>query len=539
VLVPSPEELEYQQRWMSELGWDADELNRRRTTGVARGVAIGSARRDQLAVDAQFDGFKAGGFTYLLTRYLWQQPATETHATVYNDLKRSTRSLSVAQRQAEQVPIFDYAVHDTPAGQPPAEQPMYFTPMIGTSAEAVVTQVTDAEQIEFWLGGVSSQNLKGDGMGTLFTGIGDSGDVVIEQTQRVGLYGYGRLQAGSLQAVQPGLLLREQVLGIEANPMLKLGLDASLADQMEQARRDLQTVSRIEIVSVADLTDTDYLLGQMTEAYHQALSASGITELPLVNSLGLFTADQRPVANTFGRINEPVTAAINRLKPRFKSLLANQVLSQLLAGQSSPLQVRARVFDQANPSRGATVETRGAPRSADGTSEIPQFPSGTTLKLQVENLEESELYLSVLVINASGAIDVLYPGDWLDPEEAARIDSNSQIELPRPQDETVFQVGGSGGFPEILMLVSTQPLRNALRGMQAIARSRGRARGAVDLQGDEPVSVLDALLDDVDDITRSGADGRIFSLNTATSSAVRLYDTNALATLSAVIQVGG
>ncbi len=536
VLVPSPEELEYQARWMSELGWDNDELKCRRTAGVAKGVAIGSALRDQLAVDAQFDGFKAGGFTYLLTRYLWQQPVTETHAIVYNDMQRSTRSLSLAQRGVEQVPVFEYAPESDHA-----QQSMYFTPLVGSAAEAVILSASNAEQIQFWLGGVSSQNLKGDGIGAIFTGLDAKAEIKIEQVGRVeGLYGIGRLVAGSLTAVQPGMLLREEVVGISPNPVLTVGLDASLGDDLPQAESDLQSVSRVELVPVEQLTDTGYIFGRMTEGYHQAFSAAGEADLPFIDSIGLFTADQRPVSKTFGRIDEPVTAAVNRLRPTFKSLLAKHMLGQLTVGESSQLQVRAKVFNVDNPSQGVEVATRGARNVGSARSvEIPRFASGTTLTIEVENLENEALYLSVLVINAGGAIDVLYPADWFAPEEAARIDANGQITVPRPGSTTIFQVGGLSGFPEILMLVSTQPLRNALRGMQTIARERGAERGVLNLQDDEPVTVLDALLGDLNGIARSADDGRVTAVDTAAPSTISLYDTNTLATLSAVIQVGG
>ncbi|MGP1385354.1 MAG: caspase family protein [Thainema sp.] len=535
VLLPSEAEKEYQEQLINDLRWSEDELNRLRSAGVAKGVAIGSALRDQLAVDAQFSGFKAGGFTYLLTRYLWQQPVTETNATVYNDMKLSTRSLSQSQRDADQVPIFEYAPNSNHA-----QQPMYFTPLVGTAAEAVITSATNAEQIQFWLGGVSSQNLNGNGISTVFTGIGDQAEIQIEQTGRRGLYGEGRLIAGSIDAVQPGMLLREQVIGISPNPVLTIGLDGSLGDAVQQAESDLQSVGRIQIVPIEQLTDTGYIFGRMTESYHQAFSAAGETDLPFINTVGIFTADQRPLSDTFGRIDEPVTAAINRLRPNFKSLLAKQMLGQITTGESSQLQVRAKVFNADNPSQGVEVATRSARSAGSAHSvEIPQFASGTTLKVEVENFEDNALFLSVLVIGADGSLNVLYPGDWSAPEEAARIDAQGKVTVPRPQDTTLFQVQGSGGFPEILLLVSTQPLRNALRGMQTIARGRGQERGAMDLRGDEPVTVLDFLLGDVDETTRTTATGTIAALSMADQSVVSFYDTNTLATLSAVIQVGG
>jgi hypothetical protein len=50
--------------------------------------------------------------------------------------------------------------------------------------------------------------------------------------------------------------------------------------------------------------------------------------------------------------------------------------------------------------------------------------------LKVENLEDQELYLSCLAIDAGGNITVLYPVNWDVPEEAARIDRASSLVIP-------------------------------------------------------------------------------------------------------------
>ena len=78
--TPSENELAYQEKWMSGLDISEAELLELRTAGIAKGIAIGSARKNQLAADASFgkneNAFSAGAFTYTLTRYLWQQSSS-------------------------------------------------------------------------------------------------------------------------------------------------------------------------------------------------------------------------------------------------------------------------------------------------------------------------------------------------------------------------------------------------------------------------------------------------------------------------------
>src|SRR3569832_1978769 len=77
----SPEEFEYQQRWLKQLNLSKEEFQQRREKGIAKGIAIAAAKDDQFATDAPFDNFHAGAFTYLLTRYLWQQTRNNSVGT--------------------------------------------------------------------------------------------------------------------------------------------------------------------------------------------------------------------------------------------------------------------------------------------------------------------------------------------------------------------------------------------------------------------------------------------------------------------------
>jgi hypothetical protein len=532
ILVSTPEEREVQEKLRSDLGMQLDDFQTRRQRGIAKGVALGSAQRNQLAADVPFDGFSAGAFTYLLTRYLWQQTTQHSAGTIYTNLSRSTERLARKNNNlTNQIPVFEYEPNNN------REQPLYFTNLTSPPAEAVITAVSN--QIEFWLGGVAAQNLEGDGTGTVFNLLDQNGQVVgeIEQTSRAGLYGYGKLISGQPDAAQVGRLLREKVIGIPANPALKVGIDPSLGAELAQAKTELATVSRIQVVEVNPSTPMNYLFGRLTEDYQQQLSDDGLTELPPVSSLGLFSPDRSGLLfDTFGRIGEPVVAAISRLRPRFKLLLANQVLGQLLEGGSgSPLQVTATVSAVGDQGRMLHLASRGA---IDANASTPvsitptQFRSKTQLQVKVTNQEEDDLYLSVLVISARGVMNALYPTDWSDPEEAAQI--------PGAGGERVidtFQVKGTSGFPELLVLTSRQPLRNALKALQTIADNRGVQRGAIGgIEDDDALNLIDQLLGDVGNLTRSAQAPNGDIVTTVTSGTLP-FDNRTLAVLSGVLEV--
>lgn len=543
-LVASDAEFELQKRLLANLGWSEDEFQQRRRQGIARGVALGSASRNQEALDAAFEGFHAGAFTYLLTRYLWQLTREEAAVNTATNLKRSTEITARASSRT-QVPTFEYAEVGHQAA------PLYFTPPSPAFAEAVVTHIT-GDQVEFWLGGTSTQNLAADQ--TIYSLINPDGQMLmaaaakpmlLQKTSRNGLYGYGKMIAGSLDALKPGTLLREQVLGMPANPTLKVQVDSALGREADAARAALATallseagVSRLEVSLLSSTAATDYLFGRFTAKNQASLAnLSGVSALPPLDTLGLFTAQAIPLDGTFGFANETVNAAVNRLKPKLKLFLANQILRGL-ASSTSRLAVAGEIFSPARPEVRIPITPGSTSGRLSQTSlDLQTFKTKEAIQIRLENRErDRELYLSCLAIDSQGNLIVLYPGMWDVPEEAARIDRNSELVIPRPEDDIRFEVDGSG-FLEIITLVSTSPLRNALKGLQSIARSRGiysHSRSFLAVEGDQPLAVLDDLLADVDQLSR-GNTATIGAVSTAPSG--RQRDTDVLAAFSTTIEV--
>ncbi len=520
-------EFEQQEQLLAEQGLSPEAFLAERKAGIAKGLSIGSAQFSELALDAPFDGFRAGAFSYLLTRYLWQLPGSTRAESIRVNLTRSTKAAAAAKHHS-QVPLFQSA-----PGSDSLAQPIYFTAPASGPAEAVVTNVSD-DQVEYWLGGLSSQSLSVADNALRFTVLDSSRAPVaeIEQVSRNGLRAIGRKLSGEGE-ITSGMVLRETLVGLESNPQLRIGVDPSLGEEMDEAIAALsealvsETSGRSQLLVTAVDGDTalDYIFGRMTAEYEAELSADGYTDLPPVNTLSLFSPSLNPTPDSYGRVDETVASAVNRLKPQLKLLLVNKVLKGL-SQTSSSLDVSGEIFTVGGgpslPLSGSEDESRSL------TADVKPFVAGSKLRIRVNNSSRDSLYLSCLVIDPAGKMTVVYPYEWDAPEDASLIPPSSEEIIPRPEEGKAFEVGGAG-FLEVMTITSTGSLRNALRGLQEISRS---ADGYVPVGGDDSLGFLGSLLSDFDNISRSAT----LEL-TDVDSNTRVVDGGAIAISSTVIEV--
>lgn len=546
ILVASPAEFALQERLRVEAGLTEDEFHRLRSRGIAKGVALGSASCNQEAVDAHFGSFHAGAFSYLLTRYLWQLPATQAFSTVQANLRRSTRA-EARLWGMDQDPILEV--------QPDRNydrQSFYFLPTVTTpSAGGVVTAVNADGTAEFWLGGVSSDSL--DAPDTIFTVRDRTGRALLDSDgnavmlQKNGLTGNPLVGRGTLVSedaifLEPGQFLQEQIVGLPAHPQLMVGVDPSLETEMETAIATLEatlqtasapgeTVNRLQGVNMTRPAAVDCILARVNDDLRQRVTASTRETLPSGEVYALFTPTLTFISQTDGSSGETLQGAIARLAPRFRTLLAAKVL-RAIASTESDLQVSGEVFSETRPNGPRlSITTRALGSHSSGTpGDTVPFTAGDVIQLAIQNDEDRAVYVSCLIVNSRGDVDVLHPARWDAPEEASRIAEGERLVIPRAEDEVVVTLGGSG-FLEVITLVSMAPLRNALRGLQSIARGRGQSRGSVRASDGDPVSLIDALLGDVDRASRSGnAEVTISALTPA-------VDSRAIAAFSTLLEV--
>ena len=95
----SPGELELQEALLKQQNLSRDAFIQQRRIGVANGVVLAGAARDQLAADASFDDVDFVVFTYLLTQYLWQQTSSTPIRSLLPTIARSTTRLSTTRQE--------------------------------------------------------------------------------------------------------------------------------------------------------------------------------------------------------------------------------------------------------------------------------------------------------------------------------------------------------------------------------------------------------------------------------------------------------
>lgn len=537
---PSPMERNYQEQWLSKLGKNQDWLNQERQKGIAKGIVIASAARNQLAADTPFDGFYAGAFTYILTQSLWQTTSDEPISSVLANVARSTTRIS----STRQIPEFEVK-KDSNNDRKPA----YFLTHQLPSAEAVITKVT-GQSVELWLGGIESQSIAAFDKNALFSVIDNQGQNLgtvrlDSRNPNNGLIAQGTLvDTSQTNQIKPGLILQEQARAIPNNLTLKIGLDDSLGAETSTASQALSRLNRIEPTGLGQ-TEVQYILGRMTEANYQELQSRKVTEIPPINSLGLYAPGLDLIPSSFGATNETVTAAIERLNPKFRSLLAARLVKLTLNADSSKLKVSAlmKILDSqtgqpinvaasAFTVRGGTTHTTPLPATIPANSQeiaekIPQLPLGTPVQFLVENQEITDLYVSLLVITPEGDMIVLFPNSWAATTEAALIKPGETRQIPEVgKDPFKITVNKPLGMVEVLVIASLNPLRDALKKLQSIATSRGQRGGLLPLESDA-TAVIEDLLSDFDRGTRGGR-----SLSVSFDSTVRAIDTAQLAALS-------
>ncbi|MEO1127961.1 MAG: caspase family protein, partial [Cyanobacteria bacterium J06639_16] len=322
-LQMSDEELAYQEQWLPKLNLTPETFIQQRRKGIAQGITIASAKRDQYAADYPFGDFFAGAFSYTLTQYLWQQPIDEPFNSAIPNVARATTQIYSGQEpQLEIQPDRAYGT-----------SPVYFVSKQTPPAEAVITNV-EGDEAEVWLGGVDPRSLETFRRDAVLTAVNAQGESqgLLKLTQRQGLLGRGQL----LQPIESGSLLQEQTRSIPQGASLKIGLAATLNDQTEAARQALSALNRIEPLPLQQ-GEVHYIFGRFTA--DQPIVVLPGTPAPADGSLGLFSQGLEVIPGSFGVAGESVADGVDRLQAKLRSLLAARLVKLALNPSSSRLDV--------------------------------------------------------------------------------------------------------------------------------------------------------------------------------------------------------
>jgi hypothetical protein len=535
LLVPCPEELAYQRQWLEKLLLTPQQFIDLRRKNIAKGVAIASAKRDQLALDGIFNNFNAGAFSYLFTQYLWQQFSNESLRQTIINVTRSTKN-KAAEKYRSQDPELDINL-----SQKNANPSVYFTASPAFPAEAVVTKV-DGNKVDFWLGGIDWQSLEAFKNNAVFSILDANGKEqgLIKLDSRKGLLASGIIDTTrATLKLAPGTLLQERIRNVPSDLTLKIGLDDELdGDNAAQIKQALQAIPRIEALPLTG-REVQYIFGRMTESKHRELQKRKVSNLPNVGSLGLFLPSLDDIIPaSFGDAKESANAAVMRLQPRLKSLLATKFVRCITGNtNTSRLAISAlftvtdtkKVISEAVTLRGlakAGVNKPASPTITTSSAGIPQLKVKTQVMLQIKNNESLPLFISILVIDAQGEMGIIFPVNWSDAENAAVVGAGETLATGNLEVQEPF------GTSEVLIIASTKPLRSSLKVLREIAQiPPGKRRNAA--QSDNFLNLTNTLLDDLEASTRNAIDVQGIELPPGTHG----VDTQKLAAMAIAFEV--
>lgn len=533
-LTASLQEQEYQKELMSRLKIAESNFAELRKSGVPKGVMLAAAKREQTAIDATFADTNAGIFTYVFTRYLWQQTGSDSVDRLMASTTTTTQR--ILQEYFPTSGLLQQPEYNVRQGSNNGKQAVYFTSRQNTPAEAVVTKV-QGNQVDLFLGGIDPRSLEAFGRGATFTLVDsqgqEQGQIEIQSRQKFNAKGKV-IQTTTRGAVTPGTLLQERSRAIPSNLTLKIGLDPSIGQDMESAKQALGAIKRISPVSVQQ--EVQYILGRVSQSYYQQLQQLKVKNLPAVGSIALFSPALDLIPGSAGTSEEKVADAIKRLQAKLKSLVAARLVKLTLNTNSSRLSVAAAmqrldgslVVAESFTVRGAKIETVSRTRGGTpATSNAEKMKPGTLVQFLVKNNQPQDLYITVLLISTNGELSVLSPL----ADNAVKVRAGQEIQIPdRNRGERYkFRIGKTPGIAEVLVIASTTPLTRATQLLRTLAAETPERRGLpVDLKK-EPGEAIASLLDDLDEGTRGRGRNAI--------SGVRQIDTREMAALSITFEV--
>ncbi|MFM6342067.1 MAG: caspase family protein [Dolichospermum sp.] len=474
---------------------------------------------DQQAGELLFPGWSAGLFTYALTQYLWETTPQKTiqvllshvGSSIYKLAGKQQPSLLSARKNPESAVITDYFP-------------------INNSRGVGIIKATedDGKTIELWLGGLPPQVLINYGVNSRLmveTGV----ELIIKS--RTGLIAKAQVDKEIIK-LQLGQIVQESVRALPRNTHLNIALDQGL-ERIERVDATSAFSGINNVVNIVTSTETaDYVFGR-------------VSQIP--SRYGVFSLGGELITNTVGEIGEAVKVAVQRLTPKFSTLLASKLWQLTENEGTSRLPVRAtlEVVNNILPRIlmvRETVETANSdktyPRPSYSPTAIPTISVGSLVQYKIDNLSDRPLYLILLALNNNQSAFAFYPWQVFPPNNISPhkpqlteilIPPGKTVKIPDNQPTPGWLVPTLPTFCQHQIILSTDPFKETLTAL-ATAKYPTTDQQAISPLVN-PLKVAQALLQDLHNSSKV-EDG----INPTTSDAY-LLDVNNWASLNFSFQV--
>ncbi|NEP59311.1 MAG: peptidase C14 [Symploca sp. SIO2G7] len=530
-------------------------------------VVLAAASSDEVAMEAPWDGFSAGLFTYALTQYLWQAtPAT----TIQTSL--SSTAGTVGQIAARQQPQL------ISKKSPQRLLLNYYLPTASSmGADGVVTAVEDnGKTAQLWLAGLPAMVIGYYSNNSLLKINSAASSLQLQIRSKEGLTAKAKLVSASVgdnEQLEVGQLVQEAVRVLPHNLGLTIALDPNLQRiERVDATSAFAGISSVSSVMTTSEQPADYLFGQVLAVNTADLSNTDLSVKK--EDYGLFHLSGDLIRNTTGATGEAVKSAVNRLTNKLDTLLAAKLLRLTANEGSSRLGVRASLevvspeprlviqretwrasssiaqcppwCDLSTGNEGVTTPSVSTQPNTDysnlklGINEgsIPTLERGNHIKYRLENYSDQPVYFMMLGFDTSSNAIALYQIQSLEVAgqhnnkptlKEGMIPPGATLTIPHNTATFDWTISGLPGIAEIQLVCSLAPFPKAIEALQVARRPQGTGERIGDLF--HPLPIVQALLQDLHDASAVASEviGSI-SDNYA-------LDVNAWATLSFIYQV--
>ncbi|MDB9491417.1 caspase family protein [Dolichospermum circinale CS-534/05] len=463
---------------------------------------------NQQAGELLFPGWSSGLFTYALTQYLWETTPQKTiqvllshvGSSIYKLAGKQQPSLLSARKNPENALITDYFP-------------------INNSRGVGIIKATedDGKTIKLWLGGLPPLVLANYGVNSRL--IVETGVELIIKS-RTGLIAKAQVDKEIIK-LPLGQIVQESVRALPRNTHLNMALDQGL-ERIERVDATSAFSGINNVVNIVTSTETaDYVFGK-------------VSQIP--SRYGVFSLGGELITNTVGEIGEAVKVAVQRLTPKFSTLLASKLWQLTENEGTSRLPVRAtlEVVNNILPRIlmvRETVETANSdktyPRPSYSPTAIPTISVGSLVQYRIENLSDRPVYLILVALNNNQSAFAFYPWQVFPPNNISPhkpqlteilIPPGKTVKIPDNQPVPGWLVPTLSTFCQHQIIISTTPFKETLTAL-ATAKYPTTDQQAISPLVN-PLKVAQALLQDLhnsskvkDDINPTTTDAYILDVN--------------------------
>ena len=454
---------------------------------------------NQQAGEFLFSNWTAGLLTYALTQYLWETTPAKTIPVFLSGVATSMYQLGGKQQPS---------LVNEPKKSQNALIVDYFSIDKLRSIGVVKAIDDDGKTVKLWLGGLPPQVLTNYGVSSRLTL--DTGEELVVKS-RSGLIAKAQFTNKEITKLpQVGQIVQEFIRVLPRNIHVNVALDQGL-ERIERvdATSVFSGISRIANIVTIEET-ADYVFGK-------------VAQIP--SRYGLFCLGGELIINTIGEVGEAVKVAVQRLKPKFSTLLASKLWQLTENKGSSRLPVRAtleivnnvlpRVFMVRDTLRSASIDNTFQTPSYEEIA-MPTIPVGSRLQYKIENLSDRPIYLILVGLNNNQNAFAFYPWEVFPETEIPPtkpqlieilIPPGQTMKIPDNQSEPGWLLPTRYTFCEHQIILSTAPFQETLAALATTKYSTTDQQAISPLVN--PLEVAQAILQDLHNASKVKTDMNI------------------------------